>query len=470
MRISMWILQDWLKKYSPKSGITKGEMVLQNIRLFSEDRKLSTNTAYLYETDDGRCMIVNGHDLISVDCGDSELILNEILDAFEFYNEVEERLEQAVQSEDGAAKLLDAAQTLFSENLLLADASFRVYAKPYSKDGAQDFSSSELPLEALLAVNKQQDIRVKGLPPYIVPIPNSDETVTVRNLFTSKGHMGWLIAIGTGAPMSRGRAQVFSEVGRYAETWIEEAAKTGSRLGRTAPFLEILSGSFTERESLEKSIKAMGWHEGDSKQLYYFQACPGASGSRDVLAPSLTHLNENAVYFYFEDNPLLICNYSLCQSSQLERELRKILKITGTSAGKSPIFTDIFTLPENYQAARIAVGHGASSEKDWGIYEFSDAVVQYAAYVLKTYSRIDISHPALSTLRQYDQKHDASLYQTLKCFLENECSFTDSAKTLNIHRSTLIYRLDRIAELTGVDTSNVNERTHLRLSFLLQSF
>ena len=37
MRISMWMLADWLQRYAPVTRIEQGQRVLRNARLYSEE-------------------------------------------------------------------------------------------------------------------------------------------------------------------------------------------------------------------------------------------------------------------------------------------------------------------------------------------------------------------------------------------------------------------------------------------------
>ena len=47
------------------------------------------------------------------------------------------------------------------------------------------------------------------------------------------------------------------------------------------------------------------------------------------------------------------------------------------------------------------------------------------------------------------------------------CSATATAEALFVHRSTLLYRLDRIAEIGKVDLKDADTRFHLDLSLRL---
>lgn len=471
MKLSMWILSDWLNEYHPKEGITEGKMILQNIRLFSEDRRLSPNTVYLSGSGQDKSVLVNGHDLITLECGDLDRILNVILDAFEFYNDWENHLREAIQSGCEAEDLLRLGKRLLPEQLILADASFQVYAQ--ATEGAAGAvlygpQLTALPLEDLLAVNAQKDIRRQGIPPYTVPIPGHEEAITACNLFLSGRHIGWLVATSTQGNISRGRLDLLAEFGHFIESWIFENEKAAERLELTGPFLDILKGASYDESTILNNLQTLGWQKNDPKQVYVFRSEGTSRDSIHVLDGSLEHLNAYAFYFYFEDTPVLILNHSLTRPEDLEQDLARLLRLTNTIAGKSPVFTDIFTLPETYQAARISADYGAAPGKKQ-IFDFSDVVLSYIAFVLRSSAKVTILHPALSQLKQYDLRHDTSLWLTLKCFLEKESSYAATASALSIHRSTLLYRIERIQSLTKIDLASPSERLHLRISFLLES-
>src|SRR6202171_3541658 len=67
----------------------------------------------------------------------------------------------------------------------------------------------------------------------------------------------------------------------------------------------------------------------------------------------------------------------------------------------------------------------------------------------------------LGTLLDYDDSKNSELVMTLSDYLECGGNYDESAAALHIHRSTLRYRLARIAELTGHDLRKVDTRFNL---------
>lgn len=72
---------------------------------------------------------------------------------------------------------------------------------------------------------------------------------------------------------------------------------------------------------------------------------------------------------------------------------------------------------------------------------------------------------SLGSLLDYDRTHNSNLVETLEAFFAANCSPKEAASVLHVHRNTVLYRLERIAEITGLalDDPDVRLRLHLAL-------
>ncbi|MFB5269671.1 PucR family transcriptional regulator [Paenibacillus enshidis] len=62
---------------------------------------------------------------------------------------------------------------------------------------------------------------------------------------------------------------------------------------------------------------------------------------------------------------------------------------------------------------------------------------------------------------------DAETLSTLDTFFQLDCNVSETAKRLYVHRNTLIYRLDKIKQETGLDVRTFNDAVLVRLILLL---
>ena len=118
--------------------------------------------------------------------------------------------------------------------------------------------------------------------------------------------------------------------------------------------------------------------------------------------------------------------------------------------------------PQSFIEARRALSirlrsvnpEGAAAFDELGFYRLIDAA--HGGGEVESFVR-----EWLGTLLDYDDSKNSELVMTLSDYLECGGNYDESAAALHIHRSTLRYRLARIAELTGHDLRKVDTRFNL---------
>ena len=78
-----------------------------------------------------------------------------------------------------------------------------------------------------------------------------------------------------------------------------------------------------------------------------------------------------------------------------------------------------------------------------------------------------ICHEKLLFLKQSDKDKGTEYMKTLRIYLDNQCNVMQTSKQLFIHRSTVLYRLDKIKQILGSDLKDPDEILYLMLSFRL---
>lgn len=77
-------------------------------------------------------------------------------------------------------------------------------------------------------------------------------------------------------------------------------------------------------------------------------------------------------------------------------------------------------------------------------------------------------HPALRQLYQYDKSKGTDLYRSLYYYLLFEQSIQKGAEAVHVHRNSYLYRIQRIRDLTGINTDDPKERVYLLFSYFLE--
>jgi purine catabolism regulator len=121
----------------------------------------------------------------------------------------------------------------------------------------------------------------------------------------------------------------------------------------------------------------------------------------------------------------------------------------------------------SYQEARQALNLGRRLHGPGKITRFEDLGVYRLIFAAEGLKELDEFHEEnLGALLAYDRDHSGDLLRTLEAFFAATCSPKEAASILGVHRNTILYRLERIREITGfdLDAADVRLRLHLALS------
>ena len=69
----------------------------------------------------------------------------------------------------------------------------------------------------------------------------------------------------------------------------------------------------------------------------------------------------------------------------------------------------------------------------------------------------------IAPLDRYDQANGTQLTETLQVFFKNNESLSQTAQELYAHRHTIRYRLEKIAEITGLSVLDTEHKERLSL-------
>lgn len=79
-----------------------------------------------------------------------------------------------------------------------------------------------------------------------------------------------------------------------------------------------------------------------------------------------------------------------------------------------------------------------------------------------------ILRETLQPLLEYDRAHHSELLPTLRAYVDSNGNLTRSAAVLSVHANTVVYRLRRVAALTGRDPSVTRDLQIIFLALTLE--
>ena len=148
------------------------------------------------------------------------------------------------------------------------------------------------------------------------------------------------------------------------------------------------------------------------------------------------------------------------------RKLLLFLRDSFLKAGISRTFTGFREMMYDYRQARIALETGSRCRPYQWVHSFEDTALFYMLQNASGEFPVKIcSSEKVRLLWEYDKEHQTEFYKTLKVYLENNENAVKSARKLFIHRSTFLYRLERIKEMTGLDLNDPDMHLYCLLSY-----
>jgi purine catabolism regulator len=140
-------------------------------------------------------------------------------------------------------------------------------------------------------------------------------------------------------------------------------------------------------------------------------------------------------------------------------------KIIGGMSGPAE---SLAAWPSSYQEALQAMDVGNRLKLSNQIVEFNSLGVYQLLRTLEDIPSVRLfSKQIIGPLAKYDKDHRGSLVQTLEAYFNHHGNISQTAESLFVHRNTLLYRMERIQELTGQDINNAEMRLALHLSLNL---
>jgi carbohydrate diacid regulator len=144
--------------------------------------------------------------------------------------------------------------------------------------------------------------------------------------------------------------------------------------------------------------------------------------------------------------------------------LRSELKFP-TTVGVGNYHPELAGLRQSYHEAVSAIELGAQTWDRDRIYHIDDFGVVAPLLTGVDETNIYFSRELLERLGE-----NGEIIQTLEAFFALDMSLTRTADRLNIHRNTLVYRLDRITEVLGLDPRVFDDAVQIKLAILYNRF
>jgi purine catabolism regulator len=240
----------------------------------------------------------------------------------------------------------------------------------------------------------------------------------------------------------------------------------------------VLAGPPADGEALLRRAQELGY---DLRRPHVALLCsigkadePAAARAAGAVGAALTALGMNAPTMRRADG--VLCYLPLVEAGQRPRDVAEQLYsrlAAEPAAGASVVLTmaigkeaaNVAGWPRSLREAEQALVLGRQLLGANRVLDFSDLGVYRLLVLLRESPELwDFYRVTLAALADYDHKQGAELLKTLEAFFANLGNLARTAEALHVHRNTLLYRLDRIGEISGLNIDNAEDRLALWLA------
>ncbi len=130
--------------------------------------------------------------------------------------------------------------------------------------------------------------------------------------------------------------------------------------------------------------------------------------------------------------------------------------------------TDIKNVSASFKEARMAMEVGKIFENGKNIANYTELGIGRLIYQLpNSLCRMFIEEVLHGiTIKEFDEE---TLF-TVQKFFENNLNVSETSRQLYIHRNTLVYRLDKILKITGLDLRNFDDAIIFKITLMVSTY
>lgn len=500
MRLSICLLLQKLEKdytfHAPKTSATR--LILQRPRLYNGESQLIPERVYIgFATELNALQKAVPADTLLLCIGDSphlcalsydnvcyfpadvslNALFNTVQSVFDFYDHWESVLQNSVSGKEPLANLLNASFEVFHNPIFVNASDFFLVA--YSNI-IENSKSMELLTDPIQSYETMSTLK---LDPFFNQARTFTDVFTLPdyltgyrelciNLFEHKSFAYRIRIPEILEPIPDG----YEALLRYLAEYIQLALRQ-TDLGEShrSFSLESLLIAALDREPasfarIERGFSDFGWNP---KGHYCFWCIQPAAADREnqtlhFICDYFEKLIEGAYAFIYQNMIAVLVNLDRFSGSRDEAVDRVLLFLRDSylKTGVSTEFEGVLDLANNYAQARQALELGEKYRPERWLHRFEEYALDYVVERCAGGLPVElICAPAIFTLRRHDQTHGTEYLRTLRLYLDNSLNAVQTARELYIHRSTFLYRLEKISEMTGIDLADKDTRLYLTFSF-----
>lgn len=502
MKLNIHILFEELKNYAPVLKTTReNEFFFQKIRFLDTDiGDLQKGCIYLARAEEieKHFSFLEEVDLISVgpisvfpeklanlsviilpEMENIITVFNQVQDIFLKYEQWDYALIRMIAEHESLQAIADHAATMLKNPFALLDITLKrilvggkipdhykgtawesIMDNEYTP--SETFSMSRDDLYFFLSYNNK---------PYFVHGAPYQYSHLMANIYLNHKLFALIATTDINGPFSQSELTLIGHVRDVMELAISSSMDFKDIRETVVYYLEkLLKGFPVDEKIINYHLNQRNWRQYDKFRLYTIVNPEGkelSESQAEFCLFRIRNLHEDAVVFCYENAIIVVARRATSsENHEYEKRLRALAKKLEMQCGYSSVFDHFIDLKYYYIQSKAALYEG---QKDKSAADFWCFETYYFAHLIdavnNSASLKSLCHPGVLRLQEHDQKEKTDLVHCLRIYLFNGCNIAQTGKALFMHRNTLTYRLEKIADIIELDVRQLDENARMQIWF-----
>lgn len=313
--------------------------------------------------------------------------------------------------------------------------------------------------------------------PYLMPTPSTgfvSYDCLCQNVFRNGQRVASVCVDGIGGPLTDRDHALIGALAEFMSDALNYGADTNFSMASDAGdcLLRLIRNETVGFQEINWCFDQFGWDAGDAYCAVVVEPVSATYGNRllSQLGNDLHAVVPGSVYLIVEHRVIVACNLdasglTLDQMGTTVHALAESLDFK-VRMGVSSQWRGIKRLSRCYRQALLALQTGVAWRLG-DIVHFDEVIYQVVLKRLNG-SEGDLMVPyGIRALNDHDREYGCNDIEILRAYLDHNCSPTATARVLFMHRNTLMYRLQKIEEIAGIDFADPESRFTASLALRL---
>ena len=290
------------------------------------------------------------------------------------------------------------------------------------------------------------------------PVRDPDHNYYSARLEVDRKPAGCIGMADVFAPITPGQCAIARVVRDLLEAYLKRNMRNLLLEDASSGFwFDLLTGRVVDAERLREKLASRGWQADDTFIMVSFLPKEAYCSQIEVI----TAMNHVLMEFpraivAVEGEAVTILHRIQDYSRFREEKILSVADSIGLSAGYSSEFSDLDYCGAAYRQSVFAANRARKAGET--VVPFSRV---HSDYILMLLSKQEQPNACLDLrllrLTNSPRKSDRLLVPCLKAYLLNGRSIADTARSLFLHRNTVIYRIEKLSQLLNVDFDSMSE-------------